>query len=303
MKIAIIGSPNAIESKWLEEAGDKRGHQVIRLSSKDFSFTLEKNKFEICCDYQLHSFDIFLVRGIYRSYFVNDIYFNKATESLLLLRYINDILHKPIVDERLAKRPIIMSKMATSLDLSKANLPQPTTYQFRDKDKILKNLDLFSYPVIIKNPAGRKGKNIFKIDTKNDLEVFMKKMPDTMPFLFQQYLPTDGDIRILVIGYKVLGAMKRLVIPGDFRANISQGAKAENYPLNEEIVKLSQEAAKVTETEFAGVDIIESNGKYYIIEVNRSPQFKGFRKYTKIDPSPHIIDYLEKKVGETKISK
>lgn len=300
MKIAIIGSPNAIESKWLEKAGNKKGHQVIRLSSKDFSFKLVESKFEVCCEHKLDNFDIFLVRGIYRSYFVNDIYFNKATESLLLLRYIKDILQKPIVDERLASRPIIMSKMATALDLSKANLPQPTTYQFRDKNKILENLEQFSYPVIIKNPAGRKGKNIFKIGTKKDLEVFMRGMPETMPFLFQQYLPTDGDIRILVIGYKALGAMKRLIIPGDFRANISQGAKAENYPLNEEIIKLSQEAAKITETEFAGVDIIKSNGKYYIIEVNRSPQFKGFRKYTKIDPSPYIINYLEKKVAETK---
>jgi len=300
MKIGILGSPNAIESIWLEKEGKKRGHTVKRFSSKHFGFKLKDNKFEVISKIDFKSIDIFLVRGIYRSYFVKKIYFNKATESLLLLRYINDILKKPIVDERLARRPIIMSKMATSLDLSKEQLPQPTTYQFRDKDKVIKNIDTFTYPVIIKNPAGRKGKNIFKIDTKKELKSFMQKMPRVMPFLFQQYLPTDGDIRILVIGYRAIGAMKRLVIPGDFKANISQGAEAQKYKLNKEIINLSEKAASLTKTEFAGVDIIKSEGKYYLIEVNRSPQFRGFKKYTKVDPSPYIIDYLEKKVEKNK---
>ena len=101
---------------------------------------------------------------------------------------------------------------------------------------------------------------------------------------------------MLVIGNKAIGAMKRFVITGDFRANISQGAKAEKYKLNKELEKLAIQAAQVTDTEFAGVDFIESNGKYYIIEVNRTPQFKGFRKYTGVDASPFVIDYLENKL-------
>ena len=91
--------------------------------------------------------------------------------------------------------------------------------------------------------------------------------------------------------------MKRFVIPGDFRANISQGAKAEKYNLPKEAKEIAIKAAKITKTEFAGVDLIESRGKYYVIEVNRAPQFRGFKKYTGIDPSPFIIDYLENKVN------
>ena len=60
----------------------------------------------------------------------------------------------------------------------------------------------------------------------------------------------------------------------------------------------AKKAAKITQTEFAGVDLIKSKGKYYLIEVNRAPQFKGFREYTKINPCPEIIDYLEKKVAK-----
>jgi hypothetical protein len=134
MNIGILGSPKAIESQWLEDEGKKRGHKVIRLSSSEFSFQVNNNKFNIISRYNLEDIDIFLVRGIWRSYFVDNIYFNKSTESLLILRYINDVLKKPIVDERLVKKPILMSKMATSLDLAKLNLPVPKTFQFINKN-------------------------------------------------------------------------------------------------------------------------------------------------------------------------
>lgn len=297
MKIGIIGSPNTPETKWIESEAKSRGHIVKKFKVSDFYFTTQNNKFSVISDYDFNSFDIFLVRGICRTYFVNDIPFNKSTESLLFLRYINDVLQKPIVDERLAKQPFILSKMATSVHLAMANLPQPNAFQFQKKDKIIENLDRFPYPVIVKNPAGRKGKNIFKLDTKNDLSEFLKSMPKTFPFVIQEYLPTDGDIRVIVIGYKAIGAMKRHVIEGDFRANISQGAKAEKYELNDKIKEIAEKAAKITKTEYAGVDLIKSKGKYYVIEVNRAPQFRGFKKYTNIDPSPFIIDYLEKKAN------
>jgi len=295
MNIGILGSPKAIESQWLEEEGKKRGHKVIRLSSSEFSFQVNNNKFKVISQYNLDNIDIFLVRGIWRSYFVDNIYFNKSTESLLILRYINDVLKKPIVDERLVKKPILMSKMATSLDLAKLNLPVPKTFQYINKRQIFENINQLLYPLIIKNPAGRKGKNIYKIDNKDDLIKFLEKMPNLFPFLFQEFLKSDGDIRVLVVGYKAIGAMKRFLVPGDFRANISQGAKAEKYNLTDEVIELAEKSARITETEFAGVDLIESNKKFYVIEVNRSPQFKGFRKYTKVDPSPFIIDYLENK--------
>lgn len=300
MKIGIIGSPKAIESFWLEQEAKKRGHSVKRFTAAEFTFGIEKDKFNLDSPYDLESFDIFLARGIFRSYFVGDLYFNRATESLLLLRYIHDVLKKPIVDERLAKRPLIMSKMATALDFSKENLPQPKTLQFPNKRAILENLEEIPYPVIIKNPAGRKGKNIYKIESKEELKKFLRKMPSLFPFQFQQFLPTDGDIRVLVVGYKALGAMKRHLVKGGFVANISRGADAEKFELTSEVRKIAEKAAKITQNEFAGIDLIESKGKYYLIEANRSPQFRGFRKYTGINPSTFIIDYLEQKASKYK---
>ncbi|MBN2016200.1 RimK family alpha-L-glutamate ligase [Candidatus Dojkabacteria bacterium] len=301
MKIGIFGSPQTPESHWLDEEGQKRKHDVVRFSIDEIAFKVKNDEFKIISQYDFSTFDIFLVRGMCRTYFVNKIPFDKSTESLLFLRYVSDILNKPIVDERLTKSTMILSKMATALNLSREKLPQPNTLQFTGKAQVLKEVDDFPYPVIIKNPAGRKGENMYKIDTKEDLIKFLEEMPEQLPFLFQEYLPTDGDIRVLVIGYDtIIGAMKRHLVPGDFRANISRGADAEEFKLTDEVIDIAKKAAMVTRTEFAGVDLIESKGKYYVIEVNRTPQFKGFHKYTGVDPSPFIFDYLEKKVENQK---
>jgi RimK family alpha-L-glutamate ligase len=296
MKIGIFGTPNTIESKWLEEEAQKRGHTVLRFSTNDLIYKVQNNKFTIESPFDLKSIDIFLVRGMIKRTEIKGTIIKSGTEALLFLRYINDVLEKPIVDERLAKKTYIRSKMATFLQLSKANLPMPLTLKFPNKEEALKNINEIPYPIIVKDLEGSKGQDIYKIDTKKSLIAFIKKKENIARFEFQEFLPTDGDIRVLVIGYnKVIGAMKRYLVPGDFRANISQGAKAEKYKLTPEVIGLAKKATEVTNTEFAGVDLIESKGKFYIIEVNRAPQFRGFRKYTGIDPSPFVIDYLEEK--------
>lgn len=295
MHIGIIGSPDAIETKWLQEEAKKRGHKVTKFSVSDLTFSINSEKFVINPDYNLQDIDIFLVRGIYKTYKAYEQVLDKSTEAFVLIRYLHKFLHKKIVDERLATMPPMTSKLDTAIHLIHHNLSVPKTYQFQRKSIVLKNIDALTFPIIVKDPAGRKGMNIFKFDTKTKLTEFLEQQPELLPYLFQQYLPNDGDIRVLVIGYKALGAMKRFIVPGDFRANISQGAKAATVQLTPEIARISETAAKATQTELAGVDLIESEGKYYVIEVNRAPQFRGFRTYTKVDPSPAIIDYLEEK--------
>src|SRR5690606_28543617 len=136
MRIGIFGSPDTIESQWLEEEAKRRKHKVERFSVSDLTFIYQNNKFEVKSGIDLEEIDIYLVRGLYRGYMVKDLYFNKSTEGLIFLRYVKSVLKKPIVDERLAKKPAIISKMATTLDLSQFNLPLPYTIQFPTKQLI-----------------------------------------------------------------------------------------------------------------------------------------------------------------------
>ncbi len=298
MKIGIFGSPNAIESKWLEEAAKENGHQAERISTDEVTIKIKNNKFTLESSHDFRSFDIFLVRGIMKKVKAGNDLMRDEKSSLMLLQYIKNNLKIPVVDKRLVDEPFILLKSFTALQLSEADLPVPNTYIYPKRENALKNISELKIPIIVKDLRGAKGRNIYKFDSQSELTQFIKKTESINQYAFQQFLPTDGDIRVFVIGDKVLGAMKRFVISGDFRANISQGAKAEKYELTPELKDLAQKAAKVTNTEIAGVDFIESDGKYYIIEVNRAPQFKGFRKYTKTNPAPKIIEYLEKQAEQ-----
>lgn len=299
MKILVIGSPNTIETELLVKEAERKGHFVKTIKSNEFDFILRKGKF-IAKNENItpENFDAFIVRGISKKYVFNNTEFNISTEAMLFLKYIKNSGKKIFVDEKLIIQPQIASKMSTALDLALADISYPNTWQFQSFDALIKNLNELSFPIIVKDPTGRKGENIYKFDSQEEMIKSIKEIAgesEYLPYLFQEYLPCDGDIRVFVVGYKAIGAMKRFKIRNDFRSNISQGAEAEIYQLNEKLTSIAEKAAKVTKTEIAGVDIIESNGKYYVIEVNRAPQFKGFYQYTKINPAEAIIEYIEQK--------
>ena len=56
---------------------------------------------------------------------------------------------------------------------------------------------------------------------------------EDIDLLIQEYIKTDGDIRVIVLGGKIIASMKRSVVEGDFRSNVSQGAEVKEYELSE----------------------------------------------------------------------
>lgn len=144
---------------------------------------------------------------------------------------------------------------------------------------------------------GQKGQGIVKIDNKKQAYNFFKK--NHKGYLLQEYLEIDSDIRIFVVNSKILGAMKRFIIPGDFRSNASLGARVEQVNPTKEMIDLAKRAVKAMKYEIAGVDIVTYKGKFYVIEVNSTPQWQKFKKVTGINPAKHIIDYSLEKYKKT----
>ena len=109
----------------------------------------------------------------------------------------------------------------------------------------------------------------------------MVKNEDLSLLFLQQYIPSDFDIRVLVLGLRAIGALKRTAKKGDFRSNVAQGGTAEAYPLTDKLKKLAISAAKASGNELAGIDIMfDSKNRPYILESNRAPQFEGFETST-----------------------
>lgn len=119
--------------------------------------------------------------------------------------------------------------------------------------------------------------------------------------MVQEYIAEAGgaDIRCFVIGDKVIAAMKRQALPGEFRSNLHRGGSASIVKLTPEERSTALRAAKTMGLNVAGVDILRSKHGPLVMEVNSSPGLEGIEKATGIDVAEKIIQFIEKNVKST----
>jgi len=119
--------------------------------------------------------------------------------------------------------------------------------------------------------------------------------------LVQEYIEEakGADIRAFVVGGKVVGAMKRQGVEGDFRSNIHRGGSAQAIKLTREEKMLATHAAKVMGLNMAGVDMIQSERGPLLMEVNSSPGLEGIETFTGIDIAGKIMDFIEQELQKT----
>ncbi|HBP51105.1 MAG: Ribosomal protein S6 modification protein [Candidatus Shapirobacteria bacterium GW2011_GWF1_38_23] len=173
--------------------------------------------------------------------------------------------------------------------------------QAQSQEKILEGDYEFNFPVIIKGSGGDRGTRVFKANNLKELEKLVRDLRKTETeggkrYLLQEYIENDGDFRVLILGEKVLGVMKRArANKNEFRNNYSAGGTVEVADLPEEVKELAVRAAKTCGLAVAGVDVAFRDfdmKKPVIWEVNKGPQFKGFMKATGVDVPTEIVKYL-----------
>jgi ribosomal protein S6--L-glutamate ligase len=111
--------------------------------------------------------------------------------------------------------------------------------------------------------------------------------------MIQPFLATGHDYRVIVIGGKALGAMKKTAPKGEFLTNVVRGGTATKAELTKELRDLSVKAARLFQADYVGVDIMyDKKGNPYILEVNRGAQFEGFERSTGINIARQMIEWL-----------
>jgi RimK family alpha-L-glutamate ligase len=159
----------------------------------------------------------------------------------------------------------------------------------------------FAFPIILKGSGGDRGTRVYKADNLQDLEKLVRDLrksetEEGKRYMLQEYIENDGDYRVLVLGEKVLGVMKRSSQDkSEFRNNYSAGGTVEVADLPEEVKQLAVKAAKVCGLAVAGVDVAFRGydiNRPVIWEVNKGPQFKGFMQATGIDVPKEIVKFL-----------
>ena len=196
---------------------------------------------------------------------------------------------------------ICSDKYRTSLMLADAGLSTPTTVLVPNQKGASLAFDKLGskYPVILKTNTGTKGVGVLFVESERGLDSMVQllyKLDENIALLLQSYIKTDFDVRVMVINNRVIGAMQRNVVEGDFRSNYSQGATIEEYELSDVERENCIRAAKIVGGSWVGVDFIPSKDKDeqpFILEVNSSPGTKGFGEATKINTIKELLKIYE----------
>jgi len=114
--------------------------------------------------------------------------------------------------------------------------------------------------------------------------------------LVQQFIKEadSTDIRALVIGDRVVAAMKRQGPPGEFRSNLHRGGLGERVRITPEEREMAVKAARTLGLNVCGVDMLRSKSGPLVLEVNSSPGIEGLEKATGVDVASLMIDFLER---------
>ncbi len=152
-------------------------------------------------------------------------------------------------------------------------------------------------PVVIKLLEGTQGIGVVLADTEKTAEAIIEAfMGLDANILVQEYIKEAGgaDIRCLVVGDKVVAAMKRQAAPGEFRSNLHRGGSASVVRLSPAERKTAVDAAKTMGLNMCGVDILRANSGPVVMEVNSSPGLEGIENATGKDVAKIVIQCLEK---------
>ena len=182
--------------------------------------------------------------------------------------------------------------------LSRFGIDIPRTVMCRFREEVPDAVEMVGgLPCVIKLIQGAQGVGVMLASTMAEVQ----GMLDTLWTLGQEILLQElvaesrgKDVRALVVGDRVVAAMRRTARAGEFRSNIHRGGSAEAVELGREFVETAVKAARVIGLEVAGVDMLESRTGPKIMEVNSSPGFEGLEAATGKDvATPYVQHAVE----------
>lgn len=180
--------------------------------------------------------------------------------------------------------------------LVEQGVPVPTTYfsaDLHDAETIVE--EKLGYPFVLKLTEGTQGIGVFLIKDENSAEQYFNTYSGSRTRVILQKFVSESfgrDIRIIVIGNRIIAAMERVASKDEFRSNIHRGGVGKIVELTNDEKELALKAINGLGLEIAGVDIIRSAKGPLLLEVNSSPGIEGIEKCTKINVAKALIDFI-----------
>jgi ribosomal protein S6--L-glutamate ligase len=185
--------------------------------------------------------------------------------------------------------------------LSRHNVPMPATTFVRNRADVIPAIEsVGGAPVVIKLLEGTQGIGVILAPGLKVAEAIIETLQSTRQnVLIQSFVKESKgrDIRALVVGDRVVAAMRRTAKGDEFRSNVHRGGSVERVELDEEFQAVAVRSAQIMGLKVAGVDMLESDDGPMVMEVNSSPGLEGIETATNLDVAGAIIDYIDNQVA------
>ena len=275
-KITVLYDTIRLEEKLLIKAAEMHDIAIEMVDCKRLFIDLNKST---------HEFDTVLQRCV--SYYRN--IHSTATLEGLGARVINSLRTGILAG----------NKLFTHMLLQKAGIPTPEAIIAFSKESAMESLEKNGYPKIIKPTVGSWGRMVSKLNDKDSAEGIIESRESTHP-AYQMYFLEEfvqrppRDIRAIVIGDTVAGAIYRVSNDSNWKTNTHLGGSAEVCEVSNELEDICIKAKNTVQGEIVGVDLMESNDKGLVVhEINNTTEFRNVVKVTGIDIPTQMLNYLK----------
>jgi RimK family alpha-L-glutamate ligase len=193
-----------------------------------------------------------------------------------------------------------VDKFYTTALLREAGLPSPETVVCEGVSEAMAAVRSMG-DVVIKPIFGSLGHGMVRVSDPDVALRIVRALDQTRPVFYVQRAIDHGgrDVRVFVVGGRVLGAIERRAVDGDWRTNVARGASAQPFDLPDSWAQLAVRAAAAIGADYAGVDLLPSReGEVYVLEVNGIPGWEGLQKATGLDVAGAIVEQVQMRLRE-----
>jgi ribosomal protein S6--L-glutamate ligase len=188
--------------------------------------------------------------------------------------------------------------------LTKKNIDVPKTVCARTPDSVELALSFVGgCPAIVKLQQGAQGIGTMIAETPQAVTSLLETLwAMGQDIILQEYIAESKgkDYRAIVVGGRVIAAMRRQAKAGEFRSNLHRGGLGVRVDMDKRYAQTAALAVKVMGLEVAGVDMLESRAGPKILEINSSPGLEGIERTSGVDVAGAIIAHAERFVARRK---
>jgi ribosomal protein S6--L-glutamate ligase len=291
MKLAILSrAPQAYSTQRLRAAALQRGHRVKVLDTLRFAIDLSGPEPDLQYRGRLLSdYDAILPRvGNSITYFGTAVVRQFEQMDVYTPNTANGITNS-------------RDKLRATQILSRHNIGMPATAFVHSRADVRLAIEkVGGAPVVIKLLEGTQGIGVILAPEVKIAEAIIETLHSTKQnVLIQSFISESRgrDIRALVVGDRVVAAMRRRASGDEFRSNVHRGGTVEPVELTPEYEQAAVRSAQIMGLRVAGVDMLEGNDGPLVMEVNSSPGLEGIETATGLDVAGAIIDFIDNQVA------